>query len=102
MLEKQFISFIVSSDDYGAICIEIGESLFNFSNQGSFRKSYTKRREVQPSLNKSKNSQLLERFDDHKFSKFFGNFFLQMGRHLGQWHAFMVARNTSSDNMTIQ
>ena len=99
MLEKQFISFIVSSDDYGAICIEIGESLFNFSNQGSFRKSYTKRREVQPSLNKSKNSQLLERW---RFSKFFGNIFLQMGRHLGHWDAFMVARNTSSDNMTIQ
>ena len=65
---KQFLSLL---HNFGAIYIEIDESLFNFSNQWNLRKSFATRRKDQPLLNKNKNSQFLERFDDHLTWKFF-------------------------------
>lgn len=99
MMGKQFLSLL---HNFGAIYIEIDESLFNFSNQWNLRKSFATRRKDQPLLNKNKNSQFLERFDDHLTWKYFGNILLQMVRHLGLWNAFMFAQNTNSDNMTMQ
>lgn len=73
MMGKQFLSLL---HNFGAIYIEIDESLFNFSNQWNLRKSLATRRKDQPLLNKNKNSQFLERFDDHLTWKFFGNILL--------------------------